>query len=68
MLRRQTGWIDLVGFGLGFKVTVLHLYDGNITHYELAVQLSSGNVELGVSNDFLYRQDNPIIVWLITKL
>ena len=37
VLRGQAGWVNVVGPGLGFKVSVLNLDDGKIIRYKLAV-------------------------------
>ena len=47
--------------GLSLKVSVINLYDGNITRNELTVQLSPGNVELRVYDDLLNWQNDPVV-------
>ena len=49
--------------GLGFKVSIIDLNGGNITGHELAVFLSTADVELWVYDDLLYWK-NDIIVFL----
>ena len=49
--------------GLGFKVSVVNLYYGNITRHELAVFLSTGDVELWVYDDLL-NWKNDVIIFL----
>ena len=51
--------------GLGFKVSVVNLNYGNITGHELAVFLSTADVELWVYDDLLYWQDDIILLFSV---
>ena len=62
-MRGQTCWADIVCPGLGFKVYIINLYDGNITRYKLTVFFSTADVELWVYDDLLYWK-NDVIVFL----
>ena len=53
--------MDVTSPRLGFEVSVVNLYDGNITRYELTVFFSTANVELWVYDDLLYWKNNVIV-------
>ena len=60
-VRGQASWIYFVCLGLGFKVSIIDLYGGNITRHELAVFLSTADVELWVYDDLLDWKNDVII-------
>ena len=62
-MRGQASWVDIVCPGLGFKVSIIDLYGGNITGHELAVFLSTADVEVWVYDDLL-NWKNDVIVFL----
>ena len=51
--------------GLGFKVSVVNFYYGNVTRHELAVFLSTTDVELWVYDDLLYWQDDIVVLFSV---